>query len=268
MSEKKYYWLKLHKDFFKQKEIKRLRRIAGGDVYTIIYLKMLLQSLETDGYLYYDGYYDSFIEELAADIDEEDENVKIVVAYLLEKGLMEVRDEVSYLLTKCSEMTGSESGSAERVRRHRQKVKSVTTSEQCNVKSLQCNTDVTDCNTEIEKDIEKEKKKDKDNKMSENEKDFEELWILYPRKEGKSNARKAYLKAVKHGVTKQQVETGIRNYVAFINAKNTSYEYIKHGSSWFNQECWNDDYRIEGGGNSGNIDTRNQRWNDSDPTVI
>ena len=31
---KKYYWLKLKEDFFRQKEIKKLRKIAGGDTYT------------------------------------------------------------------------------------------------------------------------------------------------------------------------------------------------------------------------------------------
>ena len=43
---KRYYWLKLPDDFFRQKPIKKLRRIAGGDTYTIIYLKMLLVYLE------------------------------------------------------------------------------------------------------------------------------------------------------------------------------------------------------------------------------
>ena len=39
---KQYYWLQLKEDFFRQKEIKLLRKIAGGDTYTIIYLKMML----------------------------------------------------------------------------------------------------------------------------------------------------------------------------------------------------------------------------------
>ena len=39
---KRYYWLKLPDGFFRQKAIKKLRKIAGGDTYTIIYLKMLL----------------------------------------------------------------------------------------------------------------------------------------------------------------------------------------------------------------------------------
>lgn len=41
-----YLWLKLPDDFFRQKPIKKLRKIAGGDTYTIIYLKMLLISLK------------------------------------------------------------------------------------------------------------------------------------------------------------------------------------------------------------------------------
>lgn len=45
---KRYYWLKLPDDFFRQKPIKKLRRIAGGDTYTIIYLKMLLVSLKNE----------------------------------------------------------------------------------------------------------------------------------------------------------------------------------------------------------------------------
>ena len=52
---KRYYWLKLPDDFFRQKPIKKLRKIAGGDTYTIIYLKMLLISLKNEGKLYFDG---------------------------------------------------------------------------------------------------------------------------------------------------------------------------------------------------------------------
>ena len=42
---KKYYWLKLNEGFFRDKKIKKLRKIAGGDTYTVIYLKMQLLSL-------------------------------------------------------------------------------------------------------------------------------------------------------------------------------------------------------------------------------
>ena len=89
MAEKRYYWLKLADDFFTSKRIKKLRSLAGGDTFTIIYLKMQLKALKTDGYLYFDGIMNDFAEELALDIDESVENVKITIQYLLTVGLLE-----------------------------------------------------------------------------------------------------------------------------------------------------------------------------------
>ena len=147
---KKYYWLKLQSDFFKQPRIKKLRRIAGGDTYTIIYLELQLLSLQNDGVLIFEGIEDNFIEELALTLDEDIENVKVTVMYLINQGLMEEVKEDEYALIETMKNVGSESTSAKRVREHRKKVK-----------ALQCNTSVTICNTEIEKEIEKDKEIEK-----------------------------------------------------------------------------------------------------------
>ena len=147
--QKRYYWLKLQNDFFSRKEIKRLRRIAGGDTLTIIYLKMLCRSLKDNGKLYYDGLDNDFVSELAMDIDEDTENVQITVNYLIKTGLLEQIDEVEYTLKDAESNTGTETAVAARVRKHRERQK-----------ALQCNTDVTAVkqlgNVEIEKEIEKE----------------------------------------------------------------------------------------------------------------
>ena len=147
MSAKRYFWLKLHKDFFQRKEIKRLRKIAGGDTYTIIYLKMLLRSITSEGKLYFDGLEENFSSELALDLDESEENVQITVTYLLNSGLLEMRSEDEYYLPDTKDSTGCETAGAARVRKHRERQK-----------TLQCNTDVTQvkqfCN--VEKEIEKE----------------------------------------------------------------------------------------------------------------
>ena len=147
---KRYFWLKLHKDFFQRKEIKRLRKIAGGDTYTIIYLKMLLRSIMSEGKLYFDGLEDDFAAEVALDLDESEENVQITITYLLNSGLLEMRSDDEYYLPDTKNSTGCETAVAARVRRHREKQK-----------ALQCNTDVTQvkhlCNGEIEKEIDKEK---------------------------------------------------------------------------------------------------------------
>lgn len=155
---KRYYWLKLPDDFFRQKPIKKLRKIAGGDTYTIIYLKMLLIAMKQDGRLYFEGVEDDFYEELALELDEEAENVNVTVRFLLAQGLIELVDETEYRLTECDKMVGSEAASTQRSRQCRER------------KALQCNTNATPCNTleqngsvekEIEKEIEIDKEKDK-----------------------------------------------------------------------------------------------------------
>lgn len=136
MSEpKRYYWLRLHKDFFQKKEIKRLRRVAGGDTYTIIYLKMLLRSIIDGGKLYFDGYEDTFVSELALDIDEDEQNVQITVNYLLKNGLLIECENDEYYLPEANNNTGSETAAASRMRKLREKSKD----SECNNVTPLCN---------------------------------------------------------------------------------------------------------------------------------
>lgn len=144
---KRYYWLKLSDDFFKSKPVKKLRRIAGGDTYTVIYLKMLLVALKQDGKIYYDGVEDTFADELALDLDEDAENVKVTIAFLKAQNLLIDGDaENEYILPECAAMTGTESDSAERMRRMRER-KALQCNDipsQCYAQVSQCDGDVTD----------------------------------------------------------------------------------------------------------------------------
>ena len=121
MAEKMYYWLKLSVDFFNSRDVKKLRKIAGGDTFTVIYLKLLLLSLKDEGYLYYEGVEPTFAEEMALAIDEDEENVEVTLNYLEQRGLLERKTLDEYLLTVCAEMTGSETAAARRMRRTRTK---------------------------------------------------------------------------------------------------------------------------------------------------
>lgn len=153
---KQYYWLKLKDDFFRQKEIKKLRKIAGGDTYTIIYLKMLLLAIKEENKLYFEGVEDEFADELALELDEDEENVAMTLAFLDKHNLIEIVNDEEFFLPQAEEMTGSESESAARVRRHREKKKML----QSNGKALQCNTDVTPSNKNVTTEIEIEKDKE------------------------------------------------------------------------------------------------------------
>ena len=153
---KRYYWLKLPKDFFEDKAIKRLRQIAGGDTYTIIYLKMLLKSMEDDGKLFYEGIEDTICEEIALDINESADDVQVTISYLEKKGLLVVTDsEVE--LTRLTEMVGSETDKAELMRKLRSKANSNNVTEISNNVTKALPT-VTKCYTE--KEIEKEKSRE------------------------------------------------------------------------------------------------------------
>lgn len=141
---RRFYWLKLKEDFFRQKEIKKLRRIAGGDTFTIIYLKMLLRSLKDGGRLYYEGIEDNFASEVALDIDEDEDNVKMTVAFLLSNGILVQNQTDEYEILTAREMTDSECDSAHRVRKLRAKKAN---------EALLSNGTVTSSNIELEKDI-------------------------------------------------------------------------------------------------------------------
>ena len=154
---RRYYWLKLKEDFFTDKRIKRLRKISGGDTYTIIYLKLLLLSLKDSGKLYYDGVETDFIKELALTIDETEDDVMVTVNYLMAQGLMEIITENDeYFLTEIPSLIGSETASTRRSRKSREQ------------KALQCNTGATptqqNCNgdIEIEKEIDIEIEKERE----------------------------------------------------------------------------------------------------------
>lgn len=147
VKNKRYYWIQLAQDFFKSKEMKLLRKIAGGDTHTIIYLKMMLISLEDGGHIYYDGLADNLAEEIALVIDENVEDIKITLIFLESKGLLTRKNDRVYFLEQVPEMVGSETASARRVRKSRE-----------NKRVLHCNNDVTKCigDIDIEKDIDTE----------------------------------------------------------------------------------------------------------------
>lgn len=151
VKNKRYYWIQLAQDFFKSKEMKLLRKIAGGDTHTIIYLKMMLISLEDGGHIYYDGLADNLAEEIALVIDENVEDIKITLIFLESKGLLTRNSDRDYFLEQVPEMVGSETASTRRSRKHRE-----LTAFHCNTIATTCNGDIDiekDIDTEIEKDV-------------------------------------------------------------------------------------------------------------------
>lgn len=251
--EKKYYWLKLKEDFFQDVRMKKLRKIAGGDTYTIIYLKLQLLSIKNGGILIYNGYLETVEEEFAMAIDEDVQNVKMTLAFLSANKLIEEVEKNKYLLTETIKCIGSETAVAERVRKHREEQneknqKLLYSSNEneynlsknalhcnnlvtnCNADVTNCNTDVTNCNTEKREEI--EKREDKREEM------FEAFWNLYPKKLNRKQCFTAFcnIKGLKNEYPRiiealkqdRESEQWQRDYGKF----------IPYPLTWLHQERW------------------------------
>lgn len=161
MPNKRYFWLKLREDFFSSLKIKKLRKIAGGDTLTIIYLKIQLLSIKNEGVIRFTAVEDTFEEELALALDEDVDNVRMTLLFLQNQGMIERIDDDEYLIPDAAENVGSESDSAARMRKLRDK---------CTVDKeipSHCDADVRESDKnvtteiEIEKDIDIELEREK-----------------------------------------------------------------------------------------------------------
>jgi len=239
MAEKRFYWLKLQEDFFRQREIKKLRQIAGGDTYVVIYLKLLLLALKTDGKLFYEGIEEDFASEMALEIDEAEENVAVTVNFLISKGILLSTSPSEYELTTCPEMAGSETDSARRMRLMR------------NRQSSQCDALPSHCSDVCEKvqkcddirdreDIEKETDTDKTPaaKPPVVAVDFEKFWSAYPKKVGKQTARKAFSRVK---VPVETLLTAVERQKCSAQWSRDDGQYIPNPATWLNQGRWEDE---------------------------
>lgn len=161
---KKYVWLKLKKDFLRQKNIKKLRKMPGGSDYVLIYLGMQLLSLENEGKLYFEGTEENFAEQMALELDENVDAVKMTIMFLEKHNLIEFGEEQDeYILPEVIGSIGSETATAERMRKMRERKKKLV----CNnvTHQLQCVTNsYTEREKEREKEIEKEIEEDEEKK--------------------------------------------------------------------------------------------------------
>jgi len=124
---RKYYWLRLKDNFFTQPKIKKLRRIAGGDTYTTIYLKLMLLTINNEGVYEYEGIFPTLEEELSLTLDEDATNVSVTINYMMSHGLLTQISKNEYKIVEVIGLIGSETATAQRMRKMRaNKAKQIT----------------------------------------------------------------------------------------------------------------------------------------------
>ena len=157
MANKKYYWLKLKRDFFKRHDIRIIEEMPNGKDYILFYLKLLLESIDHEGNLRFSDAIPYNEQMLSVVTNTNVDIVKAAMNLFIELNMIEVFDDQTIYMNEVEKLIGSETASAERVRRHR-------LASQTSDNALQCNTVVTtsnDCVTQS-KSIEKDKDKELD----------------------------------------------------------------------------------------------------------
>lgn len=148
-----YFWLKLDENFFKNIIIKKARK-AGGDTMVIIYQRLMLESLSTDGILYYEGALDNLSEELSLSLDEDVEKIQMTLAFFTKYGLIQIDDNQNADMLQVHALVEQETNWA-RYKREDRKKKETKKLEDVQPASNECPTEK-ELEKELEKDTEKE----------------------------------------------------------------------------------------------------------------
>lgn len=183
--ESRRYWLKLRQHYFETDHMVYLETVENGDKYAMIWVRLLLLCLkdteENAGFLRFNSripYDDKLLAKvLRKDID----TIRAAMATFQNLGMIEILDDGTLYIEEVQSMIGSESSSAERVRKHREKKQLLQKSIQDSKEALQCNrsnalqslqsngealhcntTDVTISHNIIRERVDKEEEKEKE----------------------------------------------------------------------------------------------------------
>jgi predicted phage replisome organizer len=163
---KKYYWLKLKRDFFKRHDIRIIEEMPNGKDYILFYLKMLLESIDHEGELRFSETIPYNEQMLSVITNTNIDIVKAAMKIFIELNMIEIFDDSTIYMAEVLKLTGSETAAAERKRKSRENKKSLPKCDNVTIKR----DNVQKCHTEIEKekeidtDIELYKEEDKEHK--------------------------------------------------------------------------------------------------------
>lgn len=235
--EKKYYWLKLPRDFFIKHYILILLSKPNGREILLFYIRLMTESIDHNGRLRYSDTKAYTVESLQELTGFPLQTVTEALQICTDLELIVTESDGTIFLPKVLKMIGGESASAERVRRYRNKQ-----SEQAeSIDNSKCNSNVTQCNTEnAQCNVENRDKSidiDKDKNICPNDESldefFERVWKLYPKKQGKGQVSKTKKKVLQK-IGFDEIKRCIDRYVAAKKTTKTDIKYYQNGSTFFN----------------------------------
>ena len=132
MSDGKYYWLKLKRDFFKRHDIHILNGMEYGREVVLFYIKLMLESIDHEGELRFSErlpYSNSMLANLT---DTPESIVDTSMEVLQDFKLIEIDENGTIILPKVMEMIGFETDWAKKKREYRTQKGQVEDNERTN----------------------------------------------------------------------------------------------------------------------------------------
>lgn len=234
-------WIKLDVGIPDNRKIKRIRKLPDGNNVILFWVFLLARAGETNqrGALFFTDSVPYTEEDLAADFDFSIEFTRFALLTLEKYRMIDRYDDIIFIKNwdeyqQKDKLEKIQEQNRVRQAKFREKQQKLANS------NVTLTLPVTENNaTELELELEK----DNTSPTASVDSDFEKLWALYPRKEGKKAALKKYREVIKKGTaTNKQIQSGIVAYKRHLKASGTEGKYIKQGGTYFNGECWNDEY--------------------------
>jgi hypothetical protein len=279
--EKKYYWLRMPRDFFERHDVRMIQRRLGFEG-VVLYLRLILESIDHEGRLRFSAKRPYNVESLADAIDADPVQFKKLFNLLFAEQIIEMSEDKTIMVTWVLDKIGNDSASKERVRKWREMKKldivdipeeqpaptdEATFEETENVTTYENEThvlqDVTKRNVELELELELEieiesKSLNTIGQKNENQEkskaaaltkifekytleQFEIFWKLYPRKVSKEYAKSTWIKQTKNANCEKVIE-GLKNSIEKDERFKGEMKFIPHPSSWLNAAGWLDDF--------------------------
>lgn len=125
MEDKKYYWLKLKRDFFKRHDIRIVEDMPNGKDYILFYLKMLVESVDHEGQLRFSDTIPYNEQMLATITNTNLDVVRAAIKIFTQLQMMEIADDGTIYMSEVLKMIGSaaDNDNARRQQRYRDRKK-------------------------------------------------------------------------------------------------------------------------------------------------
>lgn len=169
-NEKKYYWLKLQRDFFKRHDMRIIEEMENGKDYLLFYLKLLVESIDHDGKLRFSDTIPYNEKMLSVVTNTNVDIVRSALKIFSELKMIEVLEDETIYMTEVEKMIGSaaDNDNAKRQHRFRERQKTALLEDSVTKSNAPVTDSVTNNNESksIEKEIDKEIDKEKDIEVS------------------------------------------------------------------------------------------------------